>query len=77
MVGLQIKNGFIDFAKIDFKCPSCGKKYNDLDGKYVDRCNNNKNGFTKINSQNSEIEKLYFPQKAPNQNLQAAAKPLL
>jgi len=57
MVGLQIKNGFIDFAKIDFKCPSCGKKYNDLDGKYVDRCNNNKNGFTKINC---ECGKYFF-----------------
>ena len=48
MIGIQIENGFIDFAKTDFKCPNCEKQYNDRDDKYLDRCQNNKNGCTKI-----------------------------
>ena len=38
----------ISFAKIDFKCPYCGKEYSDIDDKYVNRCNKNKNGCTNI-----------------------------
>jgi len=38
----------ITFAKIDFKCPFCLKEYNDLDDKYVDRCNKNKSGTTSV-----------------------------
>ena len=48
MIGVQIKNGFIDFAKTDFKCPTCEKQYNDRDDKYLDRCQNNKSGITKV-----------------------------
>lgn len=48
MIGVKIGNGFIDFAKTDFKCPSCKKEYNDIDDKYLKRCENNKNGCTKI-----------------------------
>ena len=48
MIGIQIKNGFIDFAKTDFKCPWCGKQYNDIDEKYLARCQKNKSGITKI-----------------------------
>lgn len=48
MIGFQIPDGFIDFAKTDFKCPVCKKQYNDYDDKYVDRCNRNKTGTTKI-----------------------------
>ncbi len=38
----------INFAKIDFSCPHCNKKYSDIDDKYVERCNKNKNGCTTI-----------------------------
>lgn len=38
----------ISFAKIDFKCPHCKKKYSDENDKYVTRCNNNKSGCTNI-----------------------------
>jgi len=48
MIGTQIKNGFIDFAKTDFSCPNCGKEYNDTDDKFLKRCQRNKSGTTKI-----------------------------
>lgn len=38
----------ITFAKIDFKCPYCEKKYSDIEDIYVNRCNNNKSGCTTI-----------------------------
>ena len=38
----------INFAKIDFNCPYCNKHYQDNDDRYLDKCNNNKIGFTKI-----------------------------
>jgi len=38
----------ISFAKIDFECPYCGLKYEDNEDKYLDRCNKNKSGYTKI-----------------------------
>jgi len=40
--------GFIDFADINFECPYCGKDYADIDDKYLNRCNKNKNCCTKI-----------------------------
>jgi len=48
MIGIQIKNGFIDFAKTDFKCPNCKKQYIDRDDKYLEKCERNKSGCTKI-----------------------------
>lgn len=49
MIGFQSKNGdFIDFAKINFKCPFCNKEYIDKDDKYLKKCNKNKKSFTKI-----------------------------
>lgn len=48
MIGVQIKNGFIDFAKTDFECPHCKKQFNDRDDKYLERCQRNKKGITKI-----------------------------
>lgn len=39
---------FIDFAKTDFNCPHCKKKYEDKNDMYVKKCNKNKNGMTKI-----------------------------
>lgn len=48
MIGMQIKNGFLDFAKTDFKCPHCKKEYSDADDKYLNRCEKNKNWATKI-----------------------------
>ena len=48
MIGLPIPNGFIDFARIGFSCPYCGKVYSDSDDKYLNRCNKNKSGYTKI-----------------------------
>lgn len=50
MIGLQFGEGmFIDFANINFECPNCGKKYCDENDKYLNRCNKNKSGITKIN----------------------------
>ncbi|MFW5847308.1 MAG: hypothetical protein ACOCVF_00115 [bacterium] len=49
MIGIETNKGFIDFANVVFNCPSCKKKYNDIDDKYLNRCNRNKSGFTKIN----------------------------
>jgi hypothetical protein len=49
MIGLQIKNVFLDFAKTDFRCPNCNAKYSDADNKYSKRCNENKSWTTKIN----------------------------
>jgi len=38
----------MSFAKVDFECPYCGTKHDDLDDKLLDRCNNNKSGYTKL-----------------------------
>ena len=46
MIGLETKDGFIDFANIDFKCPFCRKKYSDINDKYLNKCNKNKSGKT-------------------------------
>ena len=43
------RNCFIDFLKVDFSCPYCKKSYNDIDEKYLKRCEKNKNWCTKIN----------------------------
>ena len=48
MVGIETKNVFLDLANIDFKCPHCAKEYNDRNDKYLNRCNRNKKGYTKI-----------------------------
>jgi hypothetical protein len=47
MIGIRIRDGFLDFGKTDFKCPHCGKQYND-DGRYLKRCDKNKSGVTRI-----------------------------
>lgn len=38
----------ISFMNTEFTCPYCEKKYSDADDKYVNRCNKNKKGYTKI-----------------------------
>ena len=38
----------ISYAKIDFSCPHCDKKYNDEDDKYYERCAKNKHFITTI-----------------------------
>ena len=45
-----MKDGIIhiSFAKIDFYCPHCNQHYADTDDKYLDRCNRNKNGYTRV-----------------------------
>jgi hypothetical protein len=52
MIGTTIsfidKPIFIDYANVYFKCPKCEKEYSDWDGKYINRCNKNKSGCTKI-----------------------------
>ena len=45
---LPISNGILCFSNIEFNCPYCKKGYNDCDDKYVDKCNKNKGGYTKI-----------------------------
>jgi len=48
MIGKKIKDGFVDFANIEFSCPFCGKVYYDENEKYLNRCNHNKKWCTKI-----------------------------
>jgi hypothetical protein len=48
MTCIPIPNGIICMAKIDFKCPYCGRQYNDVDEKYMAKANTNKSGYTKI-----------------------------
>ena len=38
----------ISFAKVDFNCPHCKKEFSDINDKYLERCNKNKNGCTTI-----------------------------
>jgi len=38
----------ISFAKIDFKCPYCNKKYSDDNDVYLNRINKNKSRITTI-----------------------------
>lgn len=38
----------ITFAKIEFLCPYCEKPYKDDEDVYLNRCNNNKSGYTTI-----------------------------
>lgn len=45
---IEIENGIICFANVNFKCPHCGKEYNDSEDKYLDRCNKNRSGCTRI-----------------------------
>lgn len=49
MVGIETKDGFLDFSGTRFSCPNCGKQYDDIDDEYLERCNKNKSGTTKIN----------------------------
>lgn len=45
---IEINNGFLCISNIDFNCPTCKKLYSDDDEKYLNRCNKNKKGITKI-----------------------------
>jgi predicted amidophosphoribosyltransferase len=49
MIGIKLLNGWIDFAKTEFNCPTCQKKYNDDRGIYLRCCKKNKTFDTKIN----------------------------
>lgn len=42
------KNIFINFARIDYKCPYCGITEWDSDDHLLNRCNRNKCGWTKV-----------------------------
>jgi len=48
MTCYSIENGVVCMANIGFKCPHCEKAYSDLNDKYLNRCNKNKSGYTKI-----------------------------
>lgn len=45
---IRIPNGIITLADTEFKCPYCKKQYDDIDNKYLDRCNKNKSCTTTI-----------------------------
>ena len=45
---VEINNGILCMANIDFACPKCKKVYSDIEDKYLNRCNKNKNRCTKI-----------------------------
>jgi len=44
---IKIDNGFICVGRVNFKCPFCGKDYNDSNDKYLNRINKSKNSITK------------------------------
>lgn len=48
MIGIEIKDGYIDFANIAFKCPYCNLDYWDIFDRFLNKCNKNKNYITKI-----------------------------
>jgi hypothetical protein len=48
MKTIKVENGTLSFSNIDFLCPSCGKAYSDTNDKYLNRCNKNKSGNTRI-----------------------------
>jgi len=52
---MQNKIISISFAKVDFSCPYCGKKYDDEDDKYYNRCIKNKHFAAKIKCECGEI----------------------
>lgn len=39
---------YISIPNIEFKCPHCNKKYYDNKDIFLNRCNKNKCGYTKI-----------------------------
>lgn len=43
-----IPNGIICMANDEFHCPYCNNTYFDAGGRYVEKCNKNKCGYTKI-----------------------------
>lgn len=45
---IETNNGFLCMANIDFACPKCKKVYSDDKDIYLNRCNKNLNGCTKI-----------------------------
>ena len=45
---IEIPFGSISVAETRFKCPHCEKKYDDINDKYLNRCNKNKNSWTTI-----------------------------
>ena len=38
----------LNIANVAFNCPHCKKDYNDLNDKYLNRCNKNKSTYTTI-----------------------------
>jgi hypothetical protein len=46
MTCININNGFICLSNDSFTCPTCKKQYSGE--KYIDRCNKNKNGCTRV-----------------------------
>lgn len=48
MTSIEINNGILCLANIDFSCPKCQKVYSDDKDIYLNRCNKNSNSCTKI-----------------------------
>ena len=48
MITIPIKDGTISLANINFTCPYCGQAYSDFTNRYLNRCNKNQSGCTKI-----------------------------
>lgn len=49
MACIEINNGILCMANIYFACPKCQKIYSDDKNIYLNRCNKNSKGYTKIN----------------------------
>lgn len=39
---------YLSLSNINFECPYCAKSYSDDDDKYLNRCNKNSSGYTRI-----------------------------
>jgi len=72
MIGISNGNTFLDFAKIDFKCPKCEKLY--TDEKYFNRCEKNKSGITKVKCSCGNKIKLIINYKSEIQIIQCKSK---
>ena len=48
MACIEIESGILCVANIEFACPNCQKVYSDKKDIYLNRCNKNANGCTKI-----------------------------
>jgi hypothetical protein len=55
MTCIPINDGILCLANIDFNCPVCKKEYSDSEDKYLNRCNKNISGDTRIKCECGQV----------------------